>query len=492
MMFTAASESKRRDPGRSVSSRKEAAPSSAPWLQNSASNRALFRLLRTPARSAAVVQRKCACDGSPDKCPSCSGANDLQRVAPASHAPATAPPIVHQSLQTPGRPLDSSIRTFFEPRFGRDLGTVRVHTDSIAAASARAVNALAYTVGRDVVFGAGQFAPHTSQGRRVLAHELAHTVQQSAGGDSQRVAPLRISDPADAAEREASDIADRVMVGGGVGPLELASAGVLHRVPPEDAKKQTPADELEDPFAIQCPAIPEGKWITQVVVNQEAQQTVTATWNDGSTSSGECSTGKGHCCVDPANPTGVACTEARSRTYGSNCTPITTGKGLPVLRKQKDHKGVQLWTEIDSTRAIALHAYSPINGHPLSHGCVRLHDDMACNIFNGSRVGKTMVQIKGFARPMCDDTTLQAEWQHDFDKGGKGMSKADGDEKAEIAETRTELNAAFGRTLKPEEIRGFTAKDIPKCTATRPLPAAPVPPATPATPPAAPSKELEF
>jgi len=77
-----------------------------------------------------------------------------------------------------GRPLDSATRAFFEPRFGTDFSHVRVHTDSHAAASARSVNALAYTVGHDVVFGAGQYAPQTSEGRHLLAHELTHVVQQ--------------------------------------------------------------------------------------------------------------------------------------------------------------------------------------------------------------------------------------------------------------------------------------------------------------------------
>ena len=81
-----------------------------------------------------------------------------------------------------GRPLDASTRSFFEPRFGTDFSHVRVHTDSRAAASARSVNALAYTVGRNVVFGTGQYAPGTSQGRHLLAHELTHTVQQGGVG----------------------------------------------------------------------------------------------------------------------------------------------------------------------------------------------------------------------------------------------------------------------------------------------------------------------
>ncbi len=82
-----------------------------------------------------------------------------------------------------GRPLDASTRSFFEPRFGTDFSHVRVHTDSRAAESARAVNALAFTVGRDMVFGAGQYAPQTSEGRHLLAHELTHTVQQGDRAD---------------------------------------------------------------------------------------------------------------------------------------------------------------------------------------------------------------------------------------------------------------------------------------------------------------------
>lgn len=82
-------------------------------------------------------------------------------------------------IQGGGQPLSRSVRDFFEPRFGYDFGRVRVHTGAREAAAARAVNALAYTIGHDVVFGAGQYAPATHAGRQLLAHELAHVVQQS-------------------------------------------------------------------------------------------------------------------------------------------------------------------------------------------------------------------------------------------------------------------------------------------------------------------------
>jgi hypothetical protein len=92
---------------------------------------------------------------------------------------------VHEALRSPGRPLDAAIRTDMESRFGHDFGRVRVHTDARAAASAGAVDALAYTVGRDVVFGPGQYQPGTAAGRRLLAHELAHTIQQGGAAQTQ-------------------------------------------------------------------------------------------------------------------------------------------------------------------------------------------------------------------------------------------------------------------------------------------------------------------
>jgi hypothetical protein len=86
-------------------------------------------------------------------------------------------PTVYDVLRSPGRPLDTETQTFFEQRLGHDFSRVRVHTDEQAARSAQEVNALAYTVGRDISFGSGQFAPDTEAGQKLLAHELAHVVQ---------------------------------------------------------------------------------------------------------------------------------------------------------------------------------------------------------------------------------------------------------------------------------------------------------------------------
>lgn len=92
-----------------------------------------------------------------------------------------APTAVHAALRGAGRPLDSATRAFFEPRYGHSFADVRVHDDSLASRSAEALGARAYAVGRDIVFGASEYQPGSERGDRLLAHELAHVVQQSNG-----------------------------------------------------------------------------------------------------------------------------------------------------------------------------------------------------------------------------------------------------------------------------------------------------------------------
>jgi hypothetical protein len=87
--------------------------------------------------------------------------------------------IVNDVLNSPGQPFDQEVLTLMEKRFGYDFSRVRVHTDAKAAESARAVNAIAYTVGKDMVFGAGQYSPSSTAGKHLLAHELTHVVQQN-------------------------------------------------------------------------------------------------------------------------------------------------------------------------------------------------------------------------------------------------------------------------------------------------------------------------
>lgn len=121
-----------------------------------------------------------------------------------------APPIVHEVLRSPGQPLDADTRAFMEPRFGHGFSHVRVHTDEKAAESARTVNALAYTVGRDVVFGTGQYSPATTHGRALMAHELTHVVQQGQSKLDTGTSVI-IGRHDDAAEAEADRTASHVM-----------------------------------------------------------------------------------------------------------------------------------------------------------------------------------------------------------------------------------------------------------------------------------------
>jgi hypothetical protein len=111
----------------------------------------------------------------------------LRRQAANAIQPVQAPPIVHQALNSPGQPLDSATAAFMQPRFGSDLGGVRIHNGPQAAEAAEAVQANAYTVGQDIVFGAGRYKPNSHEGKRLLAHELSHTVQQSGGGAGARL-----------------------------------------------------------------------------------------------------------------------------------------------------------------------------------------------------------------------------------------------------------------------------------------------------------------
>jgi hypothetical protein len=88
------------------------------------------------------------------------------------------PPTIHEVLRSPGQPLDPETRTFMEPRFGQDFSQVRIYTDAKAAESAQTLNATAYTMGRNIVFGKDQYVPETLEGQRLLAHELTHVIQQ--------------------------------------------------------------------------------------------------------------------------------------------------------------------------------------------------------------------------------------------------------------------------------------------------------------------------
>lgn len=179
---------------------------------------------------APVLQRKCSCGGrakAGGDCEECrKKRSSLQRKA-AGTAPSgasLAPPIVHDVLRQPGQPLDAGTRASIEPRFGHDFSQVRIHADARAAESARAVDARAYTVGRHVVFG-------ESPSRDLLAHELAHVVQQAgAAGSPRRLEVARADGPG---EREAERV-EHAVARGGRAVLRETAGRTLQRRPIED------------------------------------------------------------------------------------------------------------------------------------------------------------------------------------------------------------------------------------------------------------------
>jgi hypothetical protein len=132
----------------------------------------------------------CSCSGEGEMCEECQQKQfqpTISRRATAPSAPSHAPRIVSDVLRSPGHPLDSAARAFFEPRFGHDFSHVRVHTDSPAVESARSINAHAYAAGPHIAFDSGQYAPESTSGRTLLAHELTHVLHQTALGTSPSV-----------------------------------------------------------------------------------------------------------------------------------------------------------------------------------------------------------------------------------------------------------------------------------------------------------------
>jgi hypothetical protein len=180
----------------------------------------------------------------------------LQRKSSQAAAPSQssteAPSIVNDVLRSPGQPLDGASRAFMEPRFGYDFSRVRVHADSRATKSAEAVNAQAYTVGSNIVFGPNQGGSGNSAHQRLLAHELAHVVQQDGrrSGGSLQVAPAN-----DSAEVAADRVADQVLSGGQKStrsaPGQIGSQVALQRQPKDPDAKEPVASASN-----KCPPFP--------------------------------------------------------------------------------------------------------------------------------------------------------------------------------------------------------------------------------------------
>ncbi len=341
----------------------------------------------------AVLQRKCDCGNhttAGGECTSCYQKR-LQRAPRNSSSAAAVPSIVHDVLHSAGRPLDPATRAFMEPRFGHDFSHVRVHTDARAAESARALNALAYTVGRDMVFGAGHYVPGTAEGQRLLAHELVHVVQQRVAAEGtilQAVGDTKLGDNSSGAEREAEVFADRVVRGGRVGKVASLSRPTMQLQ--ESGGAVTGGAAGGGVSGSTAPAAG-ARHITTIHVDMNTPQNVSLDWSDGTTTpSIQCSTGQGRCCPQPCDP-------PKNYVDGSNCTPDGT---FTVPAKYRRTGGLNYFVSF-GTRQIGLHEYSPVDGTPLSHGCVRLHRADAVTVYNGTVPSVTTISVTGLAVPNC-------------------------------------------------------------------------------------------
>ena len=191
--------------------------------------------LSNSTHASLLLQRKCACGSRPGLAGECEECGKLQRKSLIPEAgtrhsahdtrdDSSVPPIVHEILRSPGQPLDAATRAFMEPRFGHNFSQVRVFTGAPAAESARAVNALAYAVGQNIVFGDRQYSPDTHHGRNLLAHELTHTIQQPAGDGF----PLRLFDSLQH-EQEADAAAEAVYSHRPMPTFQSLSPGAVSR-----------------------------------------------------------------------------------------------------------------------------------------------------------------------------------------------------------------------------------------------------------------------
>ncbi len=193
-----------------------------------------------PARYApaihGVVQR-CSCGGpstSTGECESCKRKRLMRRAATPTREISEAPAIVHDVLRSSGEPLKPEARNFFESRFGHDFSRVRVHDGSQAAAAAESVQATAFTVGRDIVFGTGRYAPNSIDGRRLIAHELSHVLQQGFEVNSGST-PLPVIPSSHPLEHQAEQTARQALSSGVVDTLQPAAAAIARQGVPPDA-----------------------------------------------------------------------------------------------------------------------------------------------------------------------------------------------------------------------------------------------------------------
>lgn len=399
-----------------------------------------------------VMQRKCACDSGVQEAEPRANCHQASSRPGLSSAIGQGMPRAQATvLRASGSPLSSSTRLLLEPRFGHNFSRVRVHADATAAQSAAQVHARAYTFGSHIVFGAGEYRPGTEDGNRLIAHELAHVVQQAGAaphGLQRQAEPDDEASPAADAMSEAGQSDDGAGVeteessteemvpdtaapddmdmmedtapaqfksadaasGSGLDALEHeadraaddALSGRMARVTPGaavTAMQRAPKAPTKPAVPMRCGRLDTriadypATFIKHIDVDLTSpNHGVTLTW-DGP-SAGAQKTGPFH------SAPGAGCCEkdcddkATSNLNGSHCTP----KGDAVIHghscqmsKYPEAKNVS-WFGRDG---VAFHFYPSVPNWPASHGCVRLGMEASRMIYDNSVENTTTVTVDG-------------------------------------------------------------------------------------------------
>lgn len=355
---------------------------------------------------AAQISRKCsACEEE---------VKTVQRKAEeAAQVSDAAQPAAEAVVQSGGNALDTNTHAFMTSRFGTDFSDVRIHTGEEAARSAKALGAKAFTVGSDIVFGAGQYDPQGAAGQHLLAHELTHVIQQRGGALSiQR----EVDEEGDESGAETGEEEDLFAVADSIEDPELGRA--------DEAIPEGP--NVEDPFEAtggkkkkggggknkegdkgkkkdsggnvcssgDCPqgkqvkmhnndcaesdAVNKDKFIKQLDVKISAHE-VTATWSDGTTNTWPCS----------ANPTVTP--KTKTEVVGLKCSKEHTNAKVD---KNGKVDGMAWFTGFQSEgKRIGFHDSQPVGTGFKSHGCVRVCCDVAQTINKNTTSGVTKITV---------------------------------------------------------------------------------------------------
>jgi len=336
------------------------------------------------------------------KCAECEKEEELQRKESSSDSILSVPSIVNDVLASNGRALDSDTRSYMEPRFNYDFSNVKIHDGDIAAKSASSINALAYTSGNNIVFNSGQYNTNSDSGKRLLAHELTHVVQQNGNTSSNRIQKQDAIevDTVQVPYEESLELHNQGidLPESGVPPPvrgQTRSRGTQEwhaqtsgRKPPRTTTKRAPGFTGDT----------SGTYIShiEVQIHPNAISEARLFWANMGNSRGfklpgtlHVSPGAGNCDVD--------CSDlAQSQASGSHCTPLSPPdyvvQGFADHLSSDSRATFVTWYHID--RGVAFHYYN-VPSYAASHGCTRLdHAESGAEwIYDNSLAGITTVRI---------------------------------------------------------------------------------------------------